>query len=1087
MATPPRPETTVLPRHATILALAVLTTTNVLRAAAPASAATPAGSNRDIPVILSPFEVDGSGERGYYSANTMAGTRLNSRLEDLASSITVVTKQQIADLAILDLNDLFLYEAGTEGTGTFTDYSFDRNGAPVDNTQLDPSNANRIRGVGPANLSFGNFETSGRVPMDPLNIDSVEISRGPNANIFGLGNAAGTVNLQPANANLTRNRSQLSARVDSFGGNRSTLDLNRVFIPGVLAARGSFALQHDGFTRRPAGTDTVRYNAMVRYKPFRQTTLSAAFSWYSLEGNRPNTTTPRDAITGWRNNGSPIWNPLTSRVTINGVTSAGTYGISALPPGLANTAGSGRTNSTVFVDGNGQIAFWGPTQATATNSPSDRSQAVFLVNSAPEDVRTGQPLFPANPNVSSRAMYDWSSINLAAVNRLRDTARTARLEMEQIFLRTPLQTLALQAGFFREDTYRHRRDLVGTADSQGSAGNLFIDANERLPDGSVNPLLGRTYIGVWRPSSYEQPLLRDTWRLQLAYTLDPAQAKPGLRWLGRHQLSGYSEYKDAVQRRISYRDALISNHEWLAPGVARADPSTVVTINYFRYYVGDAAGQNVDHGPAAFALGSYPYRWGNALTGNIRNETATLGAAVATDATAAGGNTHRILKTRGATLQSFFLQERLVTTFGLRNDRNYNTTGVTPVLQADGIHVTEASLRQWAARDWAFNSGNTSTAGAVLKVLPWLSLHANASNSFLPSTYAVDLRLKALPDPSGRGHDQGFTARLLGGRLVARVNRYETRQINARNGQSATLATRVRGLDFDTPNRAQTPFNLVPLATSWVVNAARSRGQTLTPDQIDAQVSTITGLDRKFLATLTDDLGETEDITARGTEVEVNWNPGDSWTLKLNVTEQRSLNANIAPGLVSWIAERLPVWQRIIDPELNRPWFTERYGNLNSASQLLAANVTAPLNVALASQGKSRPQVRRYRANLASSLRLAGLTDHRVLRRFTVGGALRWEDRGAIGYYGVQQLPAVITDLDPDRPVWDRAHLYADAFVAYRWRLFSDKIAGTLQLNVRNLQEDGRLQAISAYPNGRPAAFRIVDPRQFILTATFDL
>jgi outer membrane receptor protein involved in Fe transport len=188
-------------------ALAVLAAADLLHAAAPASAATPAGSNRDIPVILSPFEVDGSGERGYYSANTMAGTRLNSRLEDLASSITVVTKQQIADLAILDLNDLFLYEAGTEGTGTFTDYSFDRNGAPVDNTQLDPSNANRIRGVGPANLSFGNFETSGRVPMDPLNIDSVEISRGPNANIFGLGNAAGTVNLQPANANLTRGRS----------------------------------------------------------------------------------------------------------------------------------------------------------------------------------------------------------------------------------------------------------------------------------------------------------------------------------------------------------------------------------------------------------------------------------------------------------------------------------------------------------------------------------------------------------------------------------------------------------------------------------------------------------------------------------------------------------------------------------------------------------------------------------------------------------------------------------------------------------------------------------------------------------------
>ena len=64
---------------------------------------------------------------------------------------------------------------------------------------------------------------------------------------------------------------------------------------------------------------------------------------------------------------------------------------------------------------------------------------------------------------------------------------------------------------------------------------------------------------------------------------------------------------------------------------------------------------------------------------------------------------------------------------------------------------------------------------------------------------------------------------------------------------------------------------------------------------------------------------------------------------------------------------------------------------------------------------------------------------------------------------------------------------YADAFVAYRLRLFSQKVGATVQLNVRNLQEDGRLQAVSAYPNGRPSAFRIVDPRQFILTATFDL
>src|ERR1019366_9852538 len=46
----------------------------------------------DEPVVLSPFEVV-SDTKGYYSANVMSGTRFNSKLDDLASSISVVTKE----------------------------------------------------------------------------------------------------------------------------------------------------------------------------------------------------------------------------------------------------------------------------------------------------------------------------------------------------------------------------------------------------------------------------------------------------------------------------------------------------------------------------------------------------------------------------------------------------------------------------------------------------------------------------------------------------------------------------------------------------------------------------------------------------------------------------------------------------------------------------------------------------------------------------------------------------------------------------------------------------------------------------------
>src|SRR4051812_26199770 len=55
-------------------------------------------------VALSPFEV-GSNNKGYYASSTMSGTRFNTKLEDLASSITVITKEQMSDFAMLDIND----------------------------------------------------------------------------------------------------------------------------------------------------------------------------------------------------------------------------------------------------------------------------------------------------------------------------------------------------------------------------------------------------------------------------------------------------------------------------------------------------------------------------------------------------------------------------------------------------------------------------------------------------------------------------------------------------------------------------------------------------------------------------------------------------------------------------------------------------------------------------------------------------------------------------------------------------------------------------------------------------------------------
>ena len=148
-------------------------------------------------VALSPFEVTSDSNRGYFQSNTMSGTRLNSKIEDLGQSITVMTKEQMTDFAMLDINDVFDHMASTEGTNSYSLFETDRTGAVVDQVSLNPNNANRVRGLGNANIAFNNIQTSGRVPVDPLWMDSLELSRGPNANIFGLGNASSTVSHTP--------------------------------------------------------------------------------------------------------------------------------------------------------------------------------------------------------------------------------------------------------------------------------------------------------------------------------------------------------------------------------------------------------------------------------------------------------------------------------------------------------------------------------------------------------------------------------------------------------------------------------------------------------------------------------------------------------------------------------------------------------------------------------------------------------------------------------------------------------------------------------------------------------------------------
>jgi len=67
---------------------------------------TPAVPSPEETVVLNPFEVISTDDRGYQAANTLGATRTNTAIRDLPMQINVVTEQLMIDRALFDLDQV---------------------------------------------------------------------------------------------------------------------------------------------------------------------------------------------------------------------------------------------------------------------------------------------------------------------------------------------------------------------------------------------------------------------------------------------------------------------------------------------------------------------------------------------------------------------------------------------------------------------------------------------------------------------------------------------------------------------------------------------------------------------------------------------------------------------------------------------------------------------------------------------------------------------------------------------------------------------------------------------------------------------
>ncbi len=590
-----------------------------------AMAQTEEASDDESIYVLSPFEVSVSDKDiGYYTENTTAGSRLNTKLSDLAASITVVSKQQLDDTASVDINDVFRYELNTEGASTYTPsvqslrndgvvdtiagYTHGGSGSPQTSVT-----ANRIRGIGSPDRTLNYYLSVANLPFDSYNVQSLEINRGPNSMIFGLGSPAGIVNVSTASAYLGKEAANLSLRTDDRGSYRASVSFNKP-VSDKVAIYGAFLHNNQQFIRKPSYDKTNRAYGAITFQPTDNARLRFNIEKYDNDNRRPNNLTPRDGVTPWINAGMPVYDNSTLEVSLMSTgENLGPYALNAnydkmddirdwikaqpsYDPSLWNAAettyagysiyGSGSLSNTAssrFVPGitfangsrpkmqiaDGQLQNW-------FEGYSGQYRAVYGTDANPAaNAALVPPTSEIYANSASNHVYNqnWTESSLFGAPAGVGSYRYPGVTDKSIYNWEDINVTQMNFGKDSALTYNFEFDMEIIPDllnvnagwfhqdfesttnytvAQLNVTTLFVDTNVRLPDGTLNPYLGLPYVQDFDPDQFFNKDTNDHYRVMVAFTPDFTGKDGLIGWLGRHQLVAMASRYDAMhefQRR----------------------------------------------------------------------------------------------------------------------------------------------------------------------------------------------------------------------------------------------------------------------------------------------------------------------------------------------------------------------------------------------------------------------------------------------------------------------------------------------------------------------------------------------------------
>jgi len=207
--------------------------------------------------------VDVVEDSAYLFGTISSATKTFTALRDIPQSISLTTKQQIADQNMTSIGEVVRYQPG------ITAHQGENNRDQV-----------IIRGQSSSADFFVNgVRDDVQYYRDLYNLDRVEILRGPNALVFGRGGGGGVVNRVTKEADFTP-AYNFSLQGGSYGDARGTFDLNKP-LSRKFAIRTNGIAERSGSFRNGVSMRRFGFSPTLTYTPDSKTNIAAGFEIFS--------------------------------------------------------------------------------------------------------------------------------------------------------------------------------------------------------------------------------------------------------------------------------------------------------------------------------------------------------------------------------------------------------------------------------------------------------------------------------------------------------------------------------------------------------------------------------------------------------------------------------------------------------------------------------------------------------------------------------------------------------------------------------------------------------------------------------------